>query len=246
MKKDIHLTQLFGESWDIFKKNWGSILLTIFIFGFISWVVSFVQNMFQTQEGSLLETGLALVSYVISLWLGMGFIKFTLNLVDDKESSYRDLFSGVESFKHIGKYFLITVIAGLLTFVGYLLLVIPGIILTFGLYFVAFVAYENKNTIGGALSYAWKLTRGYKWKIFLFMLLSILVGLLGLLALGVGLFVAIPVMALANALFYRKLQGLQDNEVLESEEEETPLVEEEKEDGEESSFEEAEVLSEEK
>ncbi len=203
--KDIKLTNIFSQAWKVFKNNWKIIILALFVFILVSGLLSSLEH-FLSGENGIFNFLLSLVSYLVSVWLGMGFIKFNLNVVDGKKPCVKDLFTGVQSFKHLLKYFVITLLAGILIMFGYILLIIPGLILTFGLYFIGFVAYENKHGIRESISYAWKLTKGYKWDLFLFALLSMLISLAGLIAFGVGLLVAIPVCALATAIFYRKLQ----------------------------------------
>jgi uncharacterized membrane protein len=58
-----------------------------------------------------------------------------------------------------------------------------------------------------AMSESRRLTRGHKWQLFTFTVLLFLINLLGLLALIVGIFVSIPVSALAFVHAYRALGG---------------------------------------
>jgi uncharacterized membrane protein len=58
-----------------------------------------------------------------------------------------------------------------------------------------------------ALKESHRITQGYKWTLFVFCLLLVLVNLAGLLALVVGIFVSAPVSLLALTHAYRVLSG---------------------------------------
>lgn len=75
-----------------------------------------------------------------------------------------------------------------------------------------FIVDKNAGPIE-ALKKSWAITRGVKWDLFLFGLLLGLITLAGLLALVVGLFVAIPVGLLANTYVYRKLLARAENTI---------------------------------
>jgi uncharacterized membrane protein len=59
----------------------------------------------------------------------------------------------------------------------------------------------------GAIKGAWALTRGHKMKLFVLGLVAIVVMIAGILALGVGLFVAGPVVELARIGAYPEMRG---------------------------------------
>lgn len=59
-----------------------------------------------------------------------------------------------------------------------------------------------------ALKTSMELTKGNRWPLFGFALLTALIVALGVLALGVGLLVAIPIVGLATAYAYRLLSGV--------------------------------------
>jgi uncharacterized membrane protein len=91
--------------------------------------------------------------------------------------------------------------------VGFVLLIVPGIIFGLMFMFATFIVIERELGPIDALSESHRLTRGYKWPLFGFVLLLLLVNVLGLLALIVGLLVSIPVSTLAFVHAYRTLGG---------------------------------------
>ena len=91
-----------------------------------------------------------------------------------------------------------------------LFLIIPGIIAAVGLS-QSFYVLQDRPELGAveALKESWRLvwTQGHFWKVVGMAFLSVFVILLGALALGVGLFFAVPVVAVAGAGLYEELKG---------------------------------------
>ena len=71
------------------------------------------------------------------------------------------------SAPYLSRILVCTLLLGLVVFVGFLLLVIPGIILAVGLSLaVPVVVLEPQTSASAALSRSWELTRGFRWRIF--------------------------------------------------------------------------------
>ncbi|MCB9362041.1 hypothetical protein H6504_01270 [Candidatus Woesearchaeota archaeon] len=107
------------------------------------------------------------------------------------------------------------VLAGLLTTIfiilGFILLIIPGIILTIRLCMVPYLLMDKKMEAMDAIKGSWNMTRGYSWTIFGMWFIAILIAILGLIAMLVGFFVSIAIITAANAVLYnavlRKKEG---------------------------------------
>jgi uncharacterized membrane protein len=87
------------------------------------------------------------------------------------------------------------------------LLVVPGIIFALMFMFATFLMIDRGLGPIEAMKESHRITRGYKWSLFGFSLLLVLVNLAGLLALFVGIFVSAPVSLLAVTHAYRVLSG---------------------------------------
>jgi uncharacterized membrane protein len=105
------------------------------------------------------------------------------------------------------KYLGTSLLLALAIAVGFVLLIVPGIIFGLMFMFATFVVIERELGPIDALTESHRMTRGHKWPLFGFMLLLLLVNLLGLLALVVGVLVSIPVSTLAFVYAYRALGG---------------------------------------
>lgn len=140
---------------------------------------------------------------LIGVWIGIGLIHITLALYDNKEARFSDLFSRADL---ILPYVGAAILYGLIVFGGVILLIIPGIIWAMQFGFYKYLVVDKKLGPVEALKASSKMTKGHRWNIFLLTLLVLLINILGLLALGVGLFITIPVGMMAMVYAYRTLE----------------------------------------
>ena len=127
---------------------------------------------------------------------------------------YRGHTPKVETYFDGFKHYLPTLVAFLLVsvivLVGCVLLIIPGIIAAIGLS-QTFYVLQDQPELGaeGAIRESWRLTwtNGHMWKVFFMNILVFFVGLGGLLALGVGLLVALPLISVMGGGLYEELRA---------------------------------------
>jgi hypothetical protein len=146
----------------------------------------------------------SLASLVISFFIGLGLTNFALRAHDNITSvQISDLWYPAPFWRFLGAELL----AGLIIAVGFVLLIVPGIIASLGLGFVPFVAVDRGTWPIDSLKESWRITKGHKWQLLLLGLALIALNLIGLLALVIGIFVTIPITLLAGAHAYRTLAG---------------------------------------
>lgn len=141
---------------------------------------SMVQNGEQTAENAMtampaevmmwiLGIGLvgmvyALIIFVIGGATTLGYAKYNLNLVDDKNPQIRDIFS---QYDRLWQGFVLQFLRALYTGLWSLLFVIPGIIASFRYSMAAYILYENPEmTPSEAITESKKLMAGNKWRLF--------------------------------------------------------------------------------
>ena len=88
---------------------------------------------------------------------------------------------------------------------GFILFVIPGIYFAIKYHFLLYFVIDKKMGPLEALRASGKITDGVKWRLLGFSIVSIGIVILGFLAFGFGILVAVPVATLADAYLYRKL-----------------------------------------
>jgi hypothetical protein len=198
---------VYSHGWNILKADFWTLLLI----GFVAWLLTFV-------IGSALgraSGGSQFLSFVYQLLvgspIGFGAAYAWLRAVRGTRPEVGDLFMPFQ------RCYVSAVIAGLLTeiiiAVGFILLIVPGIILAVRLSFVAFLVVDEGRGPVEALSESWRRTSGYSWTILGAALLAILIVIVGLILLVVGSIPATMLVYLAFASLYaavtaRKASGL--------------------------------------
>ncbi len=152
------------------------------------------------QNGSALNI---LATQFLSIFLGLGLTRIGLNLVSGKEVKVGMLFGESNKLlRAIGA----TILFGLMVGFGLILLIVPGIYLAlrYGQYIKAIV--DRDLGIAEAFAYSSSITANNRLRLFGLGLLDIPIFLAGLVACGVGLIFAIPVIWLSSLVAYRWMQ----------------------------------------
>jgi uncharacterized membrane protein len=87
------------------------------------------------------------------------------------------------------------------------LLVVPGIMFAVAYWFYGFIVVDTGSDPISALTEARALSKGKRWPLFGAGLMAILVHILGVMAFGVGVLLAIPISYLAAGHIYLQLRG---------------------------------------
>lgn len=142
------------------------------------------------------------VNWILSIILGLGLIYISLVFCDGKKPRYRDFLKPAHYFfRFLGA----SIIYGLIVFVGLLLFIVPGIIwsIKYGLY--RYLIIDKDMGLFESIKKSGEITMGSKWNLFLLGLLLGLINVLGVLALGIGLLITVPISLMATTFVYRKL-----------------------------------------
>lgn len=127
---------------------------------------------------------------------------FLLRLVRGQETSFSDL-------NAIKPVIVPLLFVGLLNAVavmaGYVLLIVPGVIIALGLAMANFVVLDKNLRAVEAMKASWRIMVGYKGKLFVLVLLIALLNFAGMLACGMGTLVTMPISMVAMAMFYNRI-----------------------------------------
>jgi uncharacterized membrane protein len=149
-----------------------------------------------------LEIVMSLASVVVSIFVALGLTTFSLRAHDNIQGvQIADLWNPGPFWRFLGAHIL-TVIA---IAIGFVLLIVPGIILSLGLAFVPYLVVERGLGPIESIKESWRITKGHKWQLALLFLALLGINLLGVLALIVGVFVSVPITLIAFAHAYRTL-----------------------------------------
>lgn len=146
---------------------------------------------------------MSLIEFAVSSTLSLGLAKIYLRFCDGEMPIFENLFDGLRRvLVFIGAYIIQTIAVAM----GFVLLIVPGVIFLIRLWFVGFVVIDEP-TVGplDAIQRSWDITRGYTLDLFLLFIVLLGVNLLGIICLGVGVLVTIPLSGVALAFIYRRL-----------------------------------------
>lgn len=193
----IQPTKLLTKGWEVVKANpaltIGGMLVATFLPDVLAEILA---NMIGMQEL------FSLAASIFSFIAGMGLISIFLNLVRNKKANWEDLFS---QYSKALNFFLATILVSVMVIFGIILLIVPGIYLAIRYQFFAAYIIDKNLGVMDALKASWKLTEGKVGELFMLGLYSLGAIILGILALGVGVFVALPVVYAAQLLAYDQL-----------------------------------------
>jgi hypothetical protein len=191
--------------WEAFKRRaWffvGASVVMALLYGAIGLVSGTIDGAL-THGGDRTTVLGSVVSIGLSILLSMGVTAFYLNVYDHPDQADLTALWHPQNFwSYVGVSILLSVVVG----IGFLLLIVPGIILSLMFMFATFIVVDRGLDPFAAMKQSRQITAGYKWQLFLFSLVLMLINLLGALAVVVGLFVSVPVTWLALVHAYRSL-----------------------------------------
>lgn len=220
---------VYSHAWDVLKKQFLPLFLILIILAVINIPVSvtndydhdddynFVTKDFKKFEiddfieyqrshrtvptaGMILLNifGIAYALFVVNpIKYGAAFLR--LQAVRNQTFEVKEIFD-------VFKNYLNVVLASLLSIsiivIGFVFLIIPGIIFACRLAFVPYLVMDKKLDPVKAVEESWRLTRGYGWRIFGMGLLAVPIALLGLIMLVVGIIPAVIWITAAFASMY--------------------------------------------
>jgi len=171
---------------------------------------------------------LTVIGYFLAVPVfGWGMVKFFLNMQDQRQPTFNDLFAGFSNYWTVlGRMLLVTVIyIGLvllsesLVFVGQFMKSTPLTVVGYGiyiaffalvlsrLYFAFFFVVDRDMPAIEALSVSWRATRGKTLKMLALAILSSFVGVSGLIGLCVGVLFTLPMSYVMYASAFRQVAG---------------------------------------
>ena len=199
MEQKISMGEAVSYGWNVFKKKgWFLVGITL-----IYIIASSISAPFRNEDNTTWWG----VAYVLSIIVGtifeIGIINIVLKLtLKDGNATFGDLFEKINLFfRFLGA----SLLYGFITFIGLLLLIVPGIILGIKFQFVPYLVVDKNVGILEAFRMSSDMTDGKKWMLFEFGLLLLVINILGIIALIIGTFVTIPLTMVAKAQMYRQL-----------------------------------------
>lgn len=208
-KKTFSIGEAIQFGWATTKSNLFLFIKTMVVLILVNSIGNIISLLIPEDLGMV--RGLLLFIISIGLWvLGMvvqiGVVKMLLKFVDGQKGMISDLFSYFDLMM-IFKMFVGTMMYGLLVMIGFILLVIPGIIFLVRFsYYMYFIVDKNMGPVD-ALTKSWEITKGNTLLLIGFVLALFLINVVGALLILIGLLVTIPLSMVSAAYVYRKLSS---------------------------------------
>ena len=187
--------------WQKTKENLPFFLGLIAVAGVIYYLPLIIADRFK-DSAKLLYVVISLASVVVNWIFQLGMIRIALKFCDVRKAKISDLFAESRLlFKFIGATFLyLLIVMG-----GLILLIVPGIIWSVKFSLYPYLIVDKGLGPIESLKKSAEITKGSIWDLMVFGFIAFLIILLGVLALLVGLFAAVPTVMLAWAFVYRRL-----------------------------------------
>jgi len=148
---------------------------------------------------------MTVVYFVLGSIVGVGYVKFNLNLVDKKNAAFETLF---EYFSYWKTTTVSRLLRALYIFLWSLLFVIPGIIAGFSYAMTDYILAENPElTADEAITKSKEMMMGNRFRFFCLQFSFIGWDILATLAFGIGHLWLTPYKQAAYAAFYREVSG---------------------------------------
>ncbi|MBB3039327.1 hypothetical protein [Hoyosella altamirensis] len=192
-------------AWNRFADNWAIWVGFTLIIGVVNIVFSFAGSTGRDPDDIFAFGFVDLLATIISAVLGWMMIRGALYTADGMKPSFGD-FANLNNILHLA---IASILVGIMTAIGFVLLIIPGLIVAFLSMFVThFVLDQNVDAITGIKS-SWSLVSKNVVPLLLLILTLFGLGLLGVITCGLGFLVILPLMTMLSVYAYRTLTGRQ-------------------------------------
>ena len=144
------------------------------------------------------------IAFVIGGIFTFGFTSFFLKISRNEEVTSNELFSKVNMFF---KYITLVIFVGVIVAIGFIFLIIPGIILSLAFSQTMYIMLDNPeiSTID-AMKESYNMMNGHKLDYFVLQLSFIGWAILMVFTLGIGYFWLMPYMSVTECNFYNKIK----------------------------------------
>ena len=162
---------VIGEAWALYKSHWQHLLSISFLVYAAVALIGLVLTLLLSWFGALVG---AVVALIALFWLQGTLVRAVEDVRDGRaDLSVRDTFESVRP--HLGSIIVAGLLAGIAIVLGLILLIVPGLmLLTWWIVIIPVIVLE-KTSAGESFGRSRELVRGYGWRVFGVVLLTILI-----------------------------------------------------------------------
>jgi hypothetical protein len=173
-QKNFSIKESIIEAYSLTKDNFLFFVKILFFILILNIIFSLLIDFLFTKNNLLKN----IFNLLFSIFIEIGFIVISLKIYNKQKVEFNELFL---NYKYFLNYFLAKMIYFILIFLGFILLIIPGIIIGLRLQFFNYLIFEKNFNIIESFKTSWKITKGSTLKLFLLSIILTLINLLGLL-----------------------------------------------------------------
>jgi len=225
-KIELSISTVMGDAWELVKKHGLMLTVTVLLIGVVEYALSFTYYGDANTLSAVAATGdteklakamgslyagiftnpMFFVSLLIIQALGIGLYKMILNIASGETDKVDFNAYKMEPMTYV-KVIAVNIIYALVTYIGFICCVIPGIFIGVRLAFAALYQLDNpKAGIGEAFSASWNMTNGNFLSAFGLAIIAGLIALSGLLLCCVGVCYTVTIMYSAYVIAYLTLK----------------------------------------
>ncbi|MDD9348816.1 hypothetical protein [Mumia sp.] len=214
--QELNVGRAISFGWDRFKDNWGVWVGVSLVFFVIQAVISGIGSAAQSGGDDAWDSsrwwlagGFSVVALLFNLagtlvgwFMQAAQTKGALLETEGRKPGFGDFFQWGE---HAGKVILTFLLLGVLTFVGLILCILPGIVFTFFAWYTLWFVMDQGQGPWEALQSSFRLVGNNLGPVFLLALALTGINILGFILCFVGLLVTIPLTLIATGYTYKVL-----------------------------------------
>ncbi len=194
--------------WAKFKDNAVPWIAVVLLSAVVSWFVSFAFSGFTftydyNGGAAVLSLVGSIVSFIVSVLFKAALTRGSLDELDGRKPDIAAFFN----LKNLSAVFIIAIIVGIATMIGFILLIIPGLIVMFLTWYALPFALDHNQDAITAIKSSYELTSKHFGSLFLLALACVGLNIVGAILCLVGLLVTIPITLIASTYAYRVLTG---------------------------------------
>ncbi|MEL7496700.1 MAG: hypothetical protein AAFN77_03775 [Planctomycetota bacterium] len=198
----VEVGPIIQYAWEAFKQNMGVMIGASLVVIVVGMGISFAQQ--AVPPLGMIWWILYVVSLVVQTFLGIGLAQIALKVARRESPSFENLFQGGSVFVGV---LVTSFVFGIGVTIGLVLLVIPGLILLVMFWPFYYLLVDGKSEMFASLTDARPIAGANVGTTVLLFFATFGIALLGALACGVGLFVAIPFISVIWATAYLAMSG---------------------------------------
>lgn len=186
------MTKYFSLSLEKVGKDWGGHIVAVLIYLVITSALGFIY-----------------VGWILNGAFIIGYYHFLKKKFAGENAEIADLFMAFKESKYILPSILASIVSGIITFIGFICLIIPGIMAVAAFMFAYLIILDGEMDFWPALMKSKDIV-SVKWFDYcMFIIVGGLIMLAGALVLGVGLLAAMPIVLGAVVLAYNDTKAVQ-------------------------------------